>query len=81
MECYSCLQSGMSREAAGLCHHCSAALCSDHICEVEDPITITRIMAPASILPKKARVLLCQECKAALEQIHSAPAVFADVSR
>ena len=30
MECYQCLQAGVTREAAGLCHHCSAALCADH---------------------------------------------------
>ncbi len=32
MECYQCLQDGVTREAAGLCHHCSAALCADHTC-------------------------------------------------
>jgi len=31
MECHQCLQSGISREAVGLCHHCSAALCAEHI--------------------------------------------------
>jgi hypothetical protein len=68
MNCYPCLQTGVTREAAGLCHHCSAALCADHIYEVEDPITLTHIMSPSVILPKKARLLLCPTCKAALEQ-------------
>lgn len=68
MNCYPCLQTGVTREAAGLCHHCSAALCADHICEVEDPITLSHIMSPSVILPKKARRLLCRTCKAALEQ-------------
>lgn len=68
MECYQCLIAGMTREAAGLCHHCSAALCVDHIFVVEDPITLTHIMSPSITLPKKARLLLCPTCKAALEQ-------------
>ena len=71
MECYPCLQSGRTREAAGLCHHCSAALCQDHICEVEDPIIVAHLMARTVVLPRKARLLLCVTCKAALEQLPS----------
>ena len=71
MECYPCLQSGLTREAAGLCHHCSAALCGDHICEVEDPIIVAHLMARTVVLPRKARLLLCGTCKAALEQLPS----------
>ena len=71
MECYECLQEGMTREAAGLCHHCSAALCGDHICEVQYPIALTRILAGTMVLPNRARILLCRTCKPALEQIPS----------
>ena len=44
MECYQCLQAGVTREAAGLCHHCFAALCADHIRVIEDPIELTRLI-------------------------------------
>ena len=68
MECFECLQSGVTREAAGLCHHCSAALCADHIFAVEDSLTLRHVMAPSVVLPKRARILLCATCKAAMEQ-------------
>ena len=68
MECYQCVQAGIPRQAAGLCHHCSAGLCPEHILEVRDPITIRHVMAPSVVLPQRARVLLCSTCKAALEQ-------------
>lgn len=68
MECYLCLQIGITREAAGLCHHCSAALCGQHICEVEEPIVVSHPLVPTTVLPKKARILLCEQCKEALEQ-------------
>ncbi len=69
MECYPCSQAGVIRQANGICHHCSAALCKDHICEVEDPITVKHVMTPNLMLPKKARILLCETCKAALDQL------------
>ena len=68
MDCYPCLQAGITQEAAGLCRHCSAGLCADHICAVEDSITLNHPFATSSVLPKKARILLCSTCKAALEQ-------------
>lgn len=69
MECYECLREGMIREAAALCHNCSAALCFDHICEVQHPITQTRVLAGTIVFPNRARILLCRTCKAALEQV------------
>ena len=81
MECYPCLQGGVTREASGLCHHCSAALCADHIRIVEDPITLTRLLAPSIDLPRRGRMLLCDTCKAALEQPLAESAVFASHSR
>jgi hypothetical protein len=71
MECYQCLQNGINRDAVGLCHHCSAALCSEHTCEVEDPITIKHATAPSTVLPRKARILLCATCKSALDQVRA----------
>lgn len=70
MHCYECSQVGVTREAIGICHHCSAALCSDHALAVADPITTQYLIARTVILPKKARVLLCETCKTALEQPH-----------
>ncbi len=68
MRCYECLHADTSRDAVGLCHHCSAALCADHACVVADPITDIRPLMREVVLPKQARLLLCGICKAALEQ-------------
>lgn len=76
MQCYECLQAGITREAVGLCHHCSAALCREHILAVEDAITIRHMMAPYQVLPKRARICLCGTCKGALEQPCAEEAVF-----
>ena len=81
MECYQCLQSGISREAVGLCHHCSAALCAEHIYAVEEPLMIKHLMVPATVLPKKARLMLCATCKAALDQFQAEPATEAELCR
>lgn len=70
MHCYECSQAGIARDAIGLCHHCSAGLCSGHACTVADPITAQYLIARTVILPKKARQLLCSTCKTALEQPH-----------
>jgi hypothetical protein len=69
MECYECVREGMIREAAGLCHNCSAALCIDHICEVRHPIIKSRVLAGTIVFPNRPRILLCRTCKVALEQI------------
>jgi len=71
MECYECLQVGIRREASGLCHHCSAALCAEHVCVVDDPVTGCVPLVRTIVLPKKARLLLCSTCKAALQQPRS----------
>lgn len=81
MECYQCLQAGVSREAAGLCHHCSAALCAEHIRVVEDPVTLTCILRESTDLPRRGRILLCEICKAALEQPLAEGAAFASHAR
>lgn len=71
MHCYECLQAGVTRDAVGLCHHCSAALCAEHICVVADRVTATSPLVLTVVLPKRARLLLCGTCKAALEQSRS----------
>jgi hypothetical protein len=68
MVCYECELSGIRRDAVALCHHCSAALCSQHAAALSDPITerypILRVVA----LPLQARLFLCMTCKQALEK-------------
>jgi hypothetical protein len=81
MECYQCLQSGISREAIGLCHHCSAGLCAEHICAVEEPPMIKHLMVPATVFPKKARLMLCTTCKEALDQLQAEPTKEAELCR
>jgi hypothetical protein len=70
MLCYECSKAGRNREAVGLCHHCSAALCADHACIVLDPVTTTYPVFKTVVLPKKARLFLCGTCLQALGQTH-----------
>lgn len=81
MECYQCLQAGVTREAAGLCHHCSAALCAEHVRVIEDSVVLTNILAGSRDLPKRGRILLCDTCKAALDQPLAEGAAFASHAR
>jgi hypothetical protein len=71
MQCYECLQNNLTREAVGLCHHCSAALCAEHTSVIADPVTAIYPMTLRVVLPKYARLLLCGTCKAALGQSRS----------
>jgi len=71
MHCYECLQIDVTRDAVGLCHHCSAALCAEHACLIADPVTAIYPLMLTVVLPKHARLLLCATCKAALEQSRS----------
>jgi hypothetical protein len=68
MMCFECAKLGAARDAVGLCHHCSAALCSDHARTVDDPVTAVFPVAKTITLPKHARLVLCDTCKAAMEQ-------------
>lgn len=70
MHCYECSRLGQDHGAVGLCHHCSAALCSDHAHTVADPISMIYPVFRTIVLPKKARLLLCETCLTALEQVH-----------
>jgi len=69
MHCYECSQASEVRDAVALCHHCSAALCADHNCAVVDPMIAQAPLSKEVILPKRARLLLCPTCKAAVEQV------------
>ena len=68
MLCYECCQAGKSSEAAGICHHCSAGLCSNHARLVTDPVTTLYGVAGEVVLPLRARLILCDTCFSALQQ-------------
>jgi hypothetical protein len=68
MHCYECSRNDAIRDAVGLCHHCSAALCAEHARMVADPVTAIYPLMRPTVLPVHAR-LLCNTCKAALEQV------------
>ena len=68
MLCYECSQVGRSSEAVGVCHHCSAALCSNHARTVTDPVTASYPVAMTIVLPLRARLMLCETCFSALYQ-------------
>ena len=68
MFCYECSKARKNCDAVGLCHHCSAALCAEHARIVAEPVTTTAALLRTIVLPKKARLLLCDTCFAALAQ-------------
>ena len=69
MICYECQQLlGERQDAAALCHHCSAALCSKHAAVLSDPVTELYPILRVAVLPLQARLFLCDTCKQALEQ-------------
>ena len=69
MLCFECSKAGKSREAVGLCHNCSAGLCSDHACITAMPVTSTYPVCKTIVLPRRARQLLCATCLSALRQV------------
>jgi hypothetical protein len=70
MKCFECFRNETSREAVALCHHCSAALCSEHAQVVDDPIQTIYPVAKTVVLPVHARRVLCDTCKTAIAQSH-----------
>ncbi len=68
MLCYECSQTGARQEAIGVCHHCSVGMCPDHGSMITDPVTKTALINWTVVLPKKARLLLCSTCLAAVQQ-------------
>lgn len=77
MICFECAATGTRSEAVGLCHHCSAALCSGHARTVDDPVLATHAISKTVVLPKHARLILCETCRAALLQSHEGSAATA----
>ena len=69
MLCYECLELGKQHEAIGLCHHCSIALCEYHGRVIADPVSKTVPLVREIVLPKQARLLLCNTCLSAMKQI------------
>jgi hypothetical protein len=69
MLCYECSKAGKNQEAIGLCHHCSAGLCVDHVRVIADPVTTTYPLCRTVVLPQKARQFLCATCLRALQQV------------
>jgi hypothetical protein len=68
MVCYECQQAGKSRDAVALCHHYTAALCSEHALVLSDPVTAEYLMCERVVLPLRARFFLCGTCREALRQ-------------
>lgn len=74
MFCYECALQGVRREAIGMCHNCSLALCREHAHVEPAPVVATYAIRTypsvrgAVELPVKARKLLCAVCRAALGQ-------------
>ena len=71
MQCYECSQAGAAKQAVGICHHCSVGLCGDHARIEIDPVTTLAPVFQTQVLPKKARLLLCETCQVALAQPHT----------
>jgi hypothetical protein len=69
MLCYECFKAGKNREAVGLCHSCSAGLCSDHACVTALPVTTTYPVCKTVVLPRTARQFLCSPCLGAFQQV------------
>ena len=69
MICYECQHAGKTRDAVALCHHCSAALCQEHVLILSDPVTARYPVCKTVVLPLRARVFLCSTCGEALEQL------------
>jgi hypothetical protein len=68
MICYECQLFGTRQDAAVLCHHCSAALCSKHAAVLSDPVSERYPILRVAVLPLEARLFLCNTCRQALGQ-------------
>ncbi len=79
MHCFDCSKLGRMRDAVGMCHHCSAALCEEHACVVSEAVRGGHPLVQTVELPRRARLLFCGTCKAALGQPHSRHPEFAGI--
>ncbi len=68
MKCFDCAMKGIATETIGICHHCSAGICDTHGTLVSDPVTVPAVVMGTRVLPKRARLLFCHLCLAALRQ-------------
>lgn len=68
MICFECFQRGQRSEAVGVCHHCSVAVCAEHGAVAARPVYMRLPLFKLVSLPKGAQELLCDVCRAALEQ-------------
>lgn len=68
MNCYPCMLLNCERPAIGLCDQCSAGLCIDHAIDAGHIVTTVVPLGRIVELPLKARRLVCEICKQALEQ-------------
>lgn len=75
MCCYDCSKAGQRQDAVGICHHCSAGICKEHVAIVDDPVTMTVLVERKIILRLKARLLFCKTCLKALQQEHVDPSL------
>ena len=80
MVCYECSLTGNRRDAVGLCHFCSAGLCTEHANVVPEEIRTQVAIVKTVVMPRKARRLLCSTCRAAVEQLQEATPVQQDAS-
>jgi hypothetical protein len=77
MKCFDCATKAIATEAIGMCHHCSAGVCDTHGVLVADPVTVPTVVMGTRVLPKRARLLFCHNCLAAMRQ-HGVPEVKED---
>ena len=70
MCCMDCARAGKKSDAAALCHSCSAALCLDHALVIPRRLDRMVHVLKSKDLPIQARMILCETCKAALDQRH-----------
>jgi hypothetical protein len=70
MKCFECWQLGTRSDAVAVCHHCSAAVCSEHARVVDDPVQALYPVAKTVVLPIHARLILCETCRTAITQHH-----------
>jgi hypothetical protein len=68
MKCFDCARNGTTSETIGICRHCSSGVCDVHGTLVSDPVTVPTLVMGTRVLPKRARLLFCHHCLAALRQ-------------
>jgi hypothetical protein len=68
MKCFDCARKGTATETIGICHHCSSGVCESHGTLVFVPVTVPTVVMGTKDLPKRARLLFCNHCLAALRQ-------------